>query len=385
MTLSRAAVLGALCLAWGGLLLAQERQAPHPAANNPHLGNKESIRSGMAAYRVSCGDCHGLDAGGYRGPDLVAFIAGGATDERLFDTIRKGVTGTEMPAFDLDMSDNDILQIIVYLRNLGSVAVPETPIGNAENGQRLFARQCTTCHRVFGTGGRLGPDLSRIGVTRSRAALTREIRTPSEWMAPTFETVTLVTKDGQRIRGVKKAEDVFSIQIMDTRERLQGYLKANLQEVIHEQNSLMPIYGTAQLSDGDLEDLLGYLATLRGGSSPSATSATSAPTTAPTTAPGVITAQNLVDGLKDSTRWLTYSGDYTGALQPADANHARERRSLVGAVDVPDRNVVNNFRRRRSSIDGVLYVTGSLNNTRGRSTRAPAARSGITAGSCRRD
>ena len=83
-------------------------------------------------------------------------------------------------------------------------------------------------------------------------------------MAPAFETVTLVTKDGQRIRGVKKAEDVFSIQIMDTRERLQGYLKANLQEVIHEKNSLMPTYGPAQLSDGDLKDVLGYLATLRG-------------------------------------------------------------------------------------------------------------------------
>ena len=216
-----------------------------PAANNPHLGNKESIRSGMAAFRVSCGDCHGLDAGGYRGPDLVAFVAGGATDERLFDTIRKGVPGTEMPAQGLDMSDNDILQIIAYLRNLGSVAAPETPIGNAEHGQRLFAQPMHDLPSRCGPGR---PDRSRIcrrvGVTRSRAALTREIRTPSEWMAPTFETVTLVTRDGQRIRGVKKAEDVFSIQIMDTRERLQGYLKANLQEVIHDKNSLMPVFGT---------------------------------------------------------------------------------------------------------------------------------------------
>jgi len=96
MTLSRASLLGALCLVSGSLLIAQGQVTPHPAANNPHLGNKESIRAGMADYRVRCGDCHGLDAGGYRGPDLVAFVAGGATDERLFDTIRKGVPGTEM-------------------------------------------------------------------------------------------------------------------------------------------------------------------------------------------------------------------------------------------------------------------------------------------------
>ena len=147
MALFRASLLAALSLVSCSLLLAQGQGTPNPAANNPHLGNKESIRAGMAAYRVSCGDCHGLDAGGYRGPDLVAVVAGGATDERLFDTIRKGVAGTEMPAQGLDMSDNDILQIIAYLRNLGSVAAPETPIGNAENGQRLFAPRCATCHR----------------------------------------------------------------------------------------------------------------------------------------------------------------------------------------------------------------------------------------------
>ena len=83
-------------------------------------------------------------------------------------------------------------------------------------------------------------------------------------MPPTFETVTLVTKDGQRIRGAKKNEDVFSIQVMDTRERIQGYQKANLQEVIYEKASLMPAFAPGRLSDSDLNDLVGYLTTLRG-------------------------------------------------------------------------------------------------------------------------
>jgi alcohol dehydrogenase (cytochrome c) len=357
MTLSRASLLGALCLVSGSLLIAQGQVTPHPAANNPHLGNKESIRAGMADYRVRCGDCHGLDAGGYRGPDLVAFVAGGATDERLFDTIRKGVPGTEMPAQGLDESDNDILQIIAYLRNLGSVATPETPIGNAEHGQQLFAQQCTSCHRVGGTGGRIGPDLSRIGAQRSRAALTREIRTPSEWMAPTFETVTLVTKDGQRIRGVKKAEDVFSIQIMDTRERLQGYLKANLQEVIHEKTSLMPTYGTAQLSDNDLKDVLGYLATLRG-ASPSAPAAPAAPTAASSS----ITPQDLVDGLKDSSRWLTYSGDYSGQRHSPLTQITPENVDRLSAQWTFQTGTLGSFQTTPIVIDGVLYVTGFNNN-----------------------
>ena len=170
-----------------------------------------------------------------------------------------------MPAASpIDVSDDDILQLMSYLKSIGSVAPAERPIGNLANGERIFAQQCASCHRVAGRGGRLGPDLTRIGVQRSQAALTREIRTPSEWIGPTFETVTIVTKQAQRIRGVKKAEDVFTIQIMDTGERIQGYRKSDLQEVIYEKTSLMPEYPSGRLSDSDMTDLVGYLGSLRG-------------------------------------------------------------------------------------------------------------------------
>ncbi len=252
-------------LVTGSLLLAQGPPEKNPAANNPHLGNAQSIRSGMALYRIRCADCHGLDASGYRGPDLIAVMGAGATDERLFQTIRKGVPGTDMPAaIETDAPDDDLLMIIAYLRKIGTVAPAEKPVGNVENGGRLFAAQCASCHRVAGRGGRIGPDLTRIGAARSRAALTREIRTPSEWIPPAFETVTVVTKDGQRIRGAKKNEDVFSIQVMDVRERIQGFVKANLQEVIYEKDSLMPAFGPGRLSDSDLNDLVGYLSSMRG-------------------------------------------------------------------------------------------------------------------------
>jgi putative heme-binding domain-containing protein len=239
----------------------QERSETLPA-NNPHLRNKESIRNGMTLFRWRCGECHGLDATGYRGPDLTAAMSAGMPDERLFSVIRHGVPGTEMPASN--MADDELLQVIAYLRNINAVSATETPIGNVEHGQQLFTTNCVGCHRVAGKGGRLGPDLTRIGTARSRAALVREIRAPAEVVPPGFEAVTVVTKDGQKIRGAKKNEDVFSIQVMDTRERLQGYLKSNLQDVVYEQTSLMPAYSPQRLSDNDLNDLVGYLTTLRG-------------------------------------------------------------------------------------------------------------------------
>jgi putative heme-binding domain-containing protein len=216
----------------------------------------------MTLYRWRCGECHGLDATGYRGPDLTAALAGGIADERLFQVIRNGVPGTEMPPSN--SPDDELLQLIAYFRNLNAVTATDAPVGNVEHGQQLFTANCTSCHRVAGKGGHLGPDLTRVGTARSRAALVREIRTPSEWITPGFETVTVVTKDGQKVRGAKKNEDVFSVQVMDMRERLQGYMKSNVQDVVYEKASLMPAYTTQRLSDTDLNDLIGYLTTLRG-------------------------------------------------------------------------------------------------------------------------
>ena len=85
---------------------------------------------------------------------------------------------------------------------------------------------------------------------------------------PCYQTVSIVLSNGQRIRGTRKNEDTFSIQIMDTRERLQGYLRKDVQ-VIEEKESLMPAFGPQRLSDSDLNDLIGYLTTLRGSQSSS--------------------------------------------------------------------------------------------------------------------
>jgi mono/diheme cytochrome c family protein len=112
------------CLVAGGGLLAQERSLTLPPGKSPHLGNQESIRSGMGLFRARCADCHGLDASGYRGPDLKALVAGGATDEQLFQTIRKGVPGTEMPS--TDAPDDDLLMMIAYLRSVGTVPATST-------------------------------------------------------------------------------------------------------------------------------------------------------------------------------------------------------------------------------------------------------------------
>jgi cytochrome c oxidase cbb3-type subunit III len=261
-------VVAGLWLIAGDAGFTQSRDAGAPQARpatNPLNGDKQAIRNGGAMYRTRCAGCHGPDAKGYVGPDLTGLWASGFSDGRIFDTIRHGVPGTEMPAADPErVADREIWQILAYVRTLAASSPPPPITGNAENGARVFQTTCSACHMVNGAGGHLGPDLSRIGSGRSRAVLMKKLRGPNDNIRPGYEPVTVVMRDGQRIRGVKKNEDEFSIQIMDLRQRIQGFPKANLSEVTEEKQSVMPIYGPDQLSDSDLQDLLRFLATLRG-------------------------------------------------------------------------------------------------------------------------
>jgi cytochrome c oxidase cbb3-type subunit III len=242
---------------------AQARGDARPA-KNPLEGNALAISNGAAMFRNRCAGCHGPDAHGYLGPDLTNFWAAGGTDGRMFDIVRRGVPGTEMIAADPQrVLDKDIWQVLAYVRTLTTIpAAP--PTGDATSGERIFRTNCGACHMVNGRGGQLGPDLSRIGSARPRAGLVGKLRGTNAFIRPGYEPVTLVTRQGERIRGVKKNEDEFSIQIMDTRERLQGYLKASLAEVTLDKESLMPVYGPDRLNDRDLDDLVRYLTTLRG-------------------------------------------------------------------------------------------------------------------------
>ena len=232
---------------------------------NPLEGNPEAILAGMAGFRLRCADCHGTDGRGVRGPDITQVWSSGRSDEGLFKLVRSGIPGSEMPAFIAPRtSDREVWQVLAYLKTLASPASTDPPRGNAENGAKVFRTLCVACHKVNSTGGRLGPDLSRIGSARTRDVMLARIRRGSEEFRAGFEPVTVTPPDGKPIEGVKKNEDLFSVQIMDTRERIQGYEKDKMKVVENGKKSAMPTFGPDRLSDSDLDDLLRYLQTLRG-------------------------------------------------------------------------------------------------------------------------
>jgi cytochrome c oxidase cbb3-type subunit III len=253
--------------------------APRPPIKNPYEGKAEAIQAGSASFTTQCASCHGSDAKGTaRASDLTRLWAEGQTDVQVFRTIRAGIANSLLPhSFG---PDTKAWEVLAYVQSINVPPGSAVASGNAELGASIFEAKCRTCHQVDGQGGRLGPALSHIGADRSRTMTAYKIRHASSYIMVDFngiennyivdgyQPVTLVTKDGQRIRGAKKNEDAFSVQIMDTNERIQGYVKANLREVVNDTASLMPDFGPDTLNDRDLQDLLAYLGTLRGPATP---------------------------------------------------------------------------------------------------------------------
>lgn len=259
--LRRPAALAALVAAmWVAAAAAQSGQE---APRNPFQPSPAVLQEGMAAFRANCAYCHGMDGRGARGPDLTGIFASGATEDSLYPIVRRGIPGTEMPPAGVFLQEPDTWKALMYLRTLSAPPPSEPPRGNAENGERIFWARCGGCHRVNDRGGVLGPDLSRIGTARTRAVLVRQIRGAVEDFRPGYEPVTVTTADGRTIRGTRKNADLFSVQVMDSAERLQGYVKADVRAVVEEKRSIMPAYSVEQLNDQDLDDLLRFLGTLR--------------------------------------------------------------------------------------------------------------------------
>src|SRR6476660_824017 len=86
------------------------------SVKNPLEGDAKEIKEGYSLFRYNCSLCHGSDArGGGKGPDLTqGRWVHGSTDSEIFQTITKGVPGTQMPPNDL--SDGETWAVIAYLR-----------------------------------------------------------------------------------------------------------------------------------------------------------------------------------------------------------------------------------------------------------------------------
>jgi mono/diheme cytochrome c family protein len=85
---------------------------------NPHEGDPLAITKGEELFAERCSFCHGGRGKGGKGPALTAgHFKRSGTDMTLFSTIVAGRPGTQMGAFGMTLSADDVWDIIAFLRD----------------------------------------------------------------------------------------------------------------------------------------------------------------------------------------------------------------------------------------------------------------------------
>jgi putative heme-binding domain-containing protein len=231
-----------------------------------HAGHysQEAIERGSRLDGVNCVFCHGLNGDNTAGVDLKSGkFRSAASDEDLAKVITGGLPGTAMPPHKLNAAE--VEGVIAYVRNMRDFNSRNVLVGDPARGRGVYTDRgaCPECHRIDGVGGRGGPDLSEIGAIRAANALERRLLNPTASMLPRNRPVRAVTRSGQTITGRRLNEDFYTVQLIDTQERLVSLDKSQLREYKVLTTSPMPSFN-GRLSSQEIADVIAYLLTLKG-------------------------------------------------------------------------------------------------------------------------
>lgn len=125
------------------------------------------------------------------------------------------------------------------------------------NGRGLYNRLCSNCHKLYGEGTGVGPDLTG-GNRASIDYLLENLLDPSATVPEAYRSSVIVLKDGRVLTGViaGKSENRLTLQTATDKQTLDA---ADVEEIKQTELSLMPNGQLDRLSDEEVRDLIAYL------------------------------------------------------------------------------------------------------------------------------
>ena len=144
--------------------------------------------------------------------------------------------------------------------------LPTLNDGDVRRGHALFKSQksaCATCHAIGYLGGKLGPDLTRIGQVRSELDLLESIIYPSASFVRSYEPFTVMRKDGEDVTGILRKDAPDEVVLANGPETEARIARADVLEMRPGKVSLMPDGLEQALTRQELADLLAFLKAAR--------------------------------------------------------------------------------------------------------------------------
>ncbi|HWY87184.1 MAG TPA: PVC-type heme-binding CxxCH protein [Gemmataceae bacterium] len=136
------------------------------------------------------------------------------------------------------------------------------PAGDLRRGQGIFNNPkvaCVTCHSIGYLGGKVGPDLTRIGSIRTERDLLEAIVFPNSSFVRGYEPVLAVMKSGKTHNGILKRDTPDEIVLVLGPDQEVRLARADIEELQPGRVSVMPSGLDQQLTRQDLADLVAFL------------------------------------------------------------------------------------------------------------------------------
>lgn len=136
------------------------------------------------------------------------------------------------------------------------------PAGDAKRGREVFhskTAQCASCHAVGYVGGKIGPDMTRIGGIRSQRDLLEAVIYPSASLVRSYEPVTISTTQGKTFNGLIKRENADEIVLTLNAEQEARIRREDIDSQRPSLVSIMPAGLEKQLKLQELADLIEFL------------------------------------------------------------------------------------------------------------------------------
>jgi cytochrome c oxidase cbb3-type subunit 3 len=237
--------------------------APLKKQRHPAPPPNPEVERGQTQFTSSCGFCHGADATGARGPDLLRspVVAHDVKGNMIGDVVHNGRPDKGMPA--LPLSDAQIADIAAFLHwriaeGLSSSEVPngypaeKLLTGNAQSGKAFFEGPggCTSCHSVTG-------DLANVSGKYSAIDLQAQMLYPEG----NFKSAKVTLKSGEVVEGKLNHLDEFSVAVTDANGWFHAYarneVKVEVTDKLAAHRALLD-----KLTQKQMHDLFAYVHTL---------------------------------------------------------------------------------------------------------------------------
>jgi len=197
--------------------------------------------------------------------ELLSAVAAGTIDRELvsaFQIRQMQMFGNRQVGMEIDklwpelkkISADKVAKIGEYRSTLTAQRLTS---GDLSAGRALFEKSCASCHRLFGHGGTIGPDLT--GSQRSNLHyLLENIIDPSATVSKNYHMTIVLLKDGRVLSGIITAPTERTLTLQMPTEQIV-IARDEIEEIRESELSMMPDRQLDVLSPDEIRDLIGYL------------------------------------------------------------------------------------------------------------------------------